>query len=171
MAPIRAALFAGLIGFAVISPATIHAAGLGPPPNAREGACFIRHQAPALIETVTQQVLVQPEKRGVDPETGQPIVISPAIYSTETVQKIVRPRHEAWVEIVCVKDLTTIFVETLQRAMAARKQYYGVISGVMDERTKRAVRRVQKGQGINSTDVTIDLAESYGLITHRIFNQ
>lgn len=171
MAPVRAALIASLTGFAGFSSLAAPAAELGLPPNAREGACFIRNQAPALIETVTRQVLVQPEKRGVDLETSEPTIISPAIYRTETIQKIVRPRQEAWIEIVCVKDQTKIFIETLQRALAARDHYRGAITGIMDERTKRAIRKVQKSHGVNSADLTVDLAESYGLITHRVFNQ
>ncbi len=169
MAPFRAVITTSLIGLAGFSAFPVNAQDIGLPPNTRPGACHIRHTAPALIETVTEQVLVKPEKRKVDKQTGQSIIISPAIYRTETVQKIIRARHETWVEIICAKDLTVVFIQTLQRALAARGNYRGAITGVMDESTKRAVRKVQKSQGINSSEVTQTLAESYGLVIHRVF--
>jgi len=169
MAPFRAVIITSLIGLAGFSASPVNAQNSDLPPNARPGACHIRYTAPALIETVTEQVIVQPEKRGVDVQTGQPIIISPAIYRTETVQKIIRARHEAWAEIICAKDLTVVFIQTLQRALTARGHYQGPITGALDEPTKRAVRKVQKSQGINSPEITHELAENYGLVTHRVF--
>jgi hypothetical protein len=169
MAPLRAVYTASLVSLFVALPALGYSQDVERPPNAREGACYIEYQAPALIETVTEQILVRPEKRGVDIETGQPIVIEAAIYRTETVQRIVRARQEDWIETVCAKDQTVEFVENLQRALAARKLYYGAITGEMDDRTKRAIRKVQKTYDVNSSDLTRDLAESYGLVIHRLF--
>lgn len=171
MAPFRAVIITSLVGLAGFSALPVNAQNTGLPPNARLGACHIRYTAPALIETVTEQVIVQPEKRGIDVQTGQPIIISPATYRTETIQKIIRDRHEDWVEIVCVKDLTVVFIQTLQRALAARRYYRGPITGVMDEATKRAVRKIQKNRGINTSEVTQELAENYGLVIHRVFRQ
>jgi len=171
MAPFKAVIITSLVGLASISALPVNAQDTGLPPNARPGACHIRYTAPALIETVTEQIIVQPEKRGIDAQTGQPVIISPAIYRTETVQKIIRDRHEAWVEIVCAKNLTVVFIQTLQRALTARQYYRGPITGTMDEPTKRAVRKVQKSRGINSPEVTQELAESYGLVTHRVFRK
>jgi putative peptidoglycan binding protein len=171
MALFRAVIYASFLGVAGLSYGGAYAQSPDLPPDARPGACYIRNTSPALIETVTEQVLVQPEKRGVDPQSGHQIVIAPAIYRTKTVQKIVRPRQESWIEVVCAKNQSRIFIETLQRALAARGYYRGPVTGAMDDRTRRAIRKVQKSRGINSTEITVDLAESYGLITHRIFNQ
>lgn len=169
MAPYRAAFTASLVSLFAALPTLGNAQDADRPANARKGACYTKYQAPALIETVTEQILVRPEKRGIDIETGQSVIIEPAIYRTETVQKIVRARQEDWIETVCAKDQTVEFVENLQRALAARKHYYGAITGVLDDRTKRAIRKVQKTYDVNSSDLTRDLAESYGLVIHRLF--
>jgi peptidoglycan hydrolase-like protein with peptidoglycan-binding domain len=169
MAPFRAVLTTSLVSLCVALPALGYSQEADGPANARKDACYIKYQAPALIETVTEQILVRPEKRGFDIETGQPIIIEAAIYRTETVQKIVRARQEDWIETVCAKDQTFEFLENLQRALTARGHYYGAITGIMDERTKRSIRKVQKTYDVNSSDLTLDLAESYGLVIHRIF--
>lgn len=131
-----------------------------------DDGCFIQYTVPALIETVTKQVLVQEE---VTTLNGETVVTSPAIYRTETVQRIVRDRHEAQTGIICEKDLTVVFIQSMQRALSARGYYNGNISGILDDRTGRAIRKVQKTQGINSPKITLDLAESYGLVVHRTF--
>jgi hypothetical protein len=148
-----------------------YAQDLGLPSESRTDACRIRYTAPAIVETVTKHVLVKPETVGIDPQSGQSVVTSPAIYRTETEQKIVRARHEDWVETICTKDQSVIFIQSLQRALAARGYYRGVITGVMDADTKRALRKAQKSRGINASEVTLDLAESYGLVIHRIFKK
>lgn len=166
MAPLKAVLYTGIAGLFTI---TASAQDVNQPPDAKPGACYIHYTAPALIETVTEQVLIKPEKRILNIETGETTVVSPAVYRTETLQKIIRDRHDGWAEIICDKDQTIVFIETLQRALFARGYYRGPITGVKDDRTNRAIRKVQKRQGINATEVTLDLAESYGLVTHRIF--
>jgi len=162
MAPIRAICIASLMY-------SFPAVAQDAPEGAAEGACYIRYTAPAVIETVTEQILVQPEKTAIDPETGETKVVEPAVYATETVQKIVSDRKEDWAEVICAKDYNDNFVKSLQRALAARGFYRGNISGAMDDRTKRAVRNVQKSYGVNSSEVTLDLAESYGLVIHHLF--
>ncbi len=166
MAPLKAVLYTGIAGLFAF---TTNAQDVNLPPDAKPGACYIRYTAPALIETVTEQILVQPEKRALNTETGETTVVSPAVYKTVTLQKIIRDRKEDWAEVICEKDQTPIFIETLQRALYARGHYRSPITGVKDDRTDRAIRKVQKRQGINSTEVTWDLAESYGLVTHRLF--
>lgn len=171
MAPIRAVFSASLICFAGFSYNPAYAQNLGLPPERNSDACRIRYTAPAIVETVTKQILIKPEIVGTDPQTGKNIVTSPATYRTETEQKIVRARQEDWAEIICVKDQSVIFIQSLQRALAARGNYRGAITGIMDQRTKSALRKVQKNRGINTSEVTLDLAERYGLITHRIFSK
>lgn len=163
MAHIRAVFTAAIIGFTGLAPEISYAQ------SKDNTACFVPYTAPAVIETVTEQVLVQEETRGIDPQTGQSVITSPAIYSTKTTQKIISGRQEAKIEIVCPQDQNLDFIQTLQRALNARGFYHGAINGIMDERTKRAVRTVQKSYGVNISDVTIELAENYGLIIHRLF--
>ncbi len=171
MTPIKAIFSASLISLAGFSYNFAYAQNLGLPPERRSDACRIRYTAPAIVETVTKQVQIKPEIVGTDPQTGKEIIISPATYRTETEQKIVRARQDDWAEIICVKDQSVIFIQSLQRALAARGHYRGTITGLMDQRTKTALRKVQKSQGVNTSEVTLDLTESYGLITHRIFSK
>jgi len=171
MAPFQATIFISLLimtGFFTL-PAKSQAPDL--PPTARPGACYIRNILPAVIETVTEQILARPEKRGIDPETGQEVVIASATYRTKTVQKIVRPRQETWVETICSQAQNPDMIASLQRALAERELYRGPVTGIMDDKTRRALRKAQKKVGVNSSQLTAALAESYGLIIHRIFAQ
>ncbi|MBL4749481.1 MAG: peptidoglycan-binding protein [Amylibacter sp.] len=165
MARIRAVIATCIIGVTGFSSSFSYAQ------SSISETCFTPYTAPAVIETVTEQVLVQEEVREIDPETGQSVVTSPAIYSTKTIQKIITDRSEAQIQIVCAKDQNRDFIQTLQRALTARGFYDSAINGRMDDRTKRAVRKVQKSYGVNISDVTIELAENYGLIIHRLFAQ
>ncbi|MBE9476435.1 MAG: peptidoglycan-binding protein [Proteobacteria bacterium] len=171
MSPIKAVFCASLIGFAAFPHDAVYGQSLGLPTASRMDACRIHYTAPAIVETVTKQVLIKPETLGTDPQTGQTIVVAPAVYRTETEQKIIRARQQDWADIICRQDQSVVFIQSLQRALAARGHYNAVATGVMDERTKRALRKVQKKAGINTAEVTMDLAESYGLITHRIFTK
>ena len=171
MTPIRAVFSASLISLAGFSYNFAYGQNLGLPPERRSDAYRIRYTAPAIVETVTKHVLIKKEAIGIDPKTGKTIILSPATYRTETEQKIVRARQEDWADIICVKDQSLVFIQSLQRALAARGHYRGAITGIMDQRTKSALRKVQKSRGVNTSEVTLDLAESYGLITHRIFSK
>jgi len=166
MAPLKTVLYTGMAGLFAFA---ANAQDVNKPPGSKPGACYIHYTAPALIETVTEQILVQPEKRALNTETGETTVVSPAIYKTVTLQKIIRDRKEDWAEVICEKDQTPTFIETMQRALYARGYYHGPITGIKDERTNRAIRKVQKRLGINSTEITWDLGESFGLVTHRHF--
>jgi hypothetical protein len=109
------------------------------PPGAEPGTCWGKHVTPAIIETVTHQIVVQPAQVMVDGTVTQP-----AIYKTETLQKIVRERREAWFQTPCANIMTPEFIASIQRALAARELYRGKISGEMDASTRAAVRRYQK---------------------------
>lgn len=129
------------------------------PPGARPGSCWGKSIRPAVIETVTEQLLVQPAEMMAD---GR--VISPAIYRTETQQRIVKPRHETWFETPCPDDLTPEFIASLQRALKARGYFRGVVSGAMDGRTRAAIRRYQSEQGLESGILSIETGRELGLI-------
>ena len=90
------------------------------PPGARPGSCWGKSIRPAVIETAQQQILVQPAELRSDGS-----VLTPAIYRTETQQRIVTPRRETWFETPCPEDMTAEFIASLQRALKVRGAYRG----------------------------------------------
>ncbi|MYM54749.1 peptidoglycan-binding domain-containing protein [Thalassovita mangrovi] len=129
------------------------------PPGAAPGTCWGKHVVPAIYETVTEQVMLQPAEVLADGTVTQP-----AIYKTETRQGIVRERKETWFEMPCDTVLTPEFVASLQRALQARGLYHGTPNGEMDARTHAAIRRYQKPQGLDSGLLSIAAARKLGLI-------
>ncbi|WP_299851532.1 peptidoglycan-binding domain-containing protein [uncultured Roseovarius sp.] len=129
------------------------------PPGAAPGSCWGKNVSPAVVETVTEQILVQPAEIMVDGS-----VTRPAVYKTETRQAIVQERVETWFETPCAAALTPEFVATLQRALKARGFYRGQISGRMDTRTRAAVRQYQAPQGLDSGILSLAAARKLGLI-------
>ena len=128
------------------------------PPGAEPGTCWGKTTSPAVIETVTEQILLQPAQVSVDGT-----VITPAIYKTETQQRIVRERKETWFETPCPADMTPEFIASVQRALTVRDLYSGAISGEMDARTRAAVRRFQSPQGLDSGILSLAAARRLGL--------
>jgi hypothetical protein len=129
------------------------------PEGAAPGACYARDVSPAVIETVTEQVLLQPAQI-----TSDGRVLYPAVYKTETRQKIVEERQELWFETPCEADVTTDFVASLQRALAARGYYSGAITGWVTPRTKRAIRAYQAPRGLDSAVLSLKSAKELGLV-------
>jgi len=127
-------------------------------PGAEEGSCWGKHVSPAEIETVTHQILLQPAEVRSD---GQ--VSAPAVYKTETTQAIVQERKELWFETPCAEELTPEFVASVQRALKARNLYRGAITGYIDARTRRAVRKYQAPQGLDSGILSLAAARKLGL--------
>ena len=122
-------------------------AQIEPPPGVNPDSCWVRDIAPAQLETVTRQV-----------------EISPGRFRTETVQVIEQERQELIFETPCPNAMTQDFIATLQRALDARGLYRGPISGVMDVRTLRAVRRYQSSQGLPSGLLSMQAARGLGLL-------
>ncbi|MCU9839994.1 peptidoglycan-binding protein [Ruegeria sp. WL0004] len=135
----------------------------GAPPGAAPGTCWGKHVTPAIIETVTHQVLMQPAEVQTDGT-----VLRPAIYKTETRQQIVRERKETWFETPCQQDMTPEFVASVQRALAARGMYRGAVTGEMDNRTRAAIRRFQKPQGLDSGILSLAAARNLGLVAVQV---
>lgn len=129
------------------------------PPNAAPGTCWGRDVTPAMIETVTEQVLLRPAKIAADGT-----VITPAAYKTETKQAILRERQKIWFETPCPESIGPDFVATLQRALKARGLLRGAITGAVDERTLRAIRLFQKPQGLDSSILSLAAARKLGLV-------
>ena len=136
------------------------------PPGAAPDACWGKQVEPAVIETETRQVIVQPAEIRADGT-----VTRPAIYKTETVQRIVREREENWFETPCDDQLTEEFITTLQRALAIRGYYVWQITGQMDARTRAAIRRYQEPQGLDSGILSLAAAQQLGLISVELNNQ
>lgn len=131
-----------------------------PPEGADPNACYARDVTPAVIETVTEQVVLQPAQVSADGT-----VLYPAVYKTETRQRIVQDRREHWFETVCETQMTPEFIASLQRALAVRGYYRGPATGEINLRTRRAVRRYQAEQGLDSAVLSADAARRLGLIS------
>ncbi len=129
------------------------------PPGAAPGSCWGKQVTPAIVETVTDQVLIQPAEVRVDGS-----VTAQAIYRTVTRQEIVRQRSETWFETPCDDALTPDFIATLQRALAARGHYHGAIDGEMSARTRAAVRAWQAPEGLDSGILSLAAARRLGLV-------
>lgn len=129
------------------------------PPGAAPGTCWGREVSPAIIETVTEQVLVQPAEVLADGT-----VVAPAAYRSETQQRIVQERRETWFETPCDPLWTEEFIASLQRALKARDLFYGPITGNIDKRTRAAIRRYQAPQGLDSSILSLEAARKLGLV-------
>lgn len=130
------------------------------PPGAAPGTCWGKDVTPAVVETVTEQVLLQPAEVRDDGT-----VLDPAIYKTETRQAIVQERRVTWFETPCASAQTPDFVASVQRALKVRGLYRGPVTGQMDARTRAAVRAYQKPEGLDSGILSLAAARRLGLAT------
>ncbi len=129
------------------------------PPERPEGSCWEVDMTPAVIETVTEQVVVAPETRGPDGA-----LLTAATYRTDTRTRILREREEVWFRAPCPADYTVEFVTTLQRALKARGFYLLPLTGAMDAGTRDAVRRYQAERGLDSARLALAAAQELGLV-------
>ncbi len=129
------------------------------PPGAPPGTCWSKQTTPAVIETVTEQILLQPAQVSADGTVTQP-----AIYKTETRQAILRERKVTWFRVPCAYQQPADFAASLQRALKVRGHYTGPINGRMDARTRAAVRAYQKPQGLDSGILSLAAARKLGLV-------
>lgn len=130
------------------------------PPGARPGSCWGKSIRPAVIETVQEQILVQPAEM-----LGDGTIVTPAIYRTETQQRIVTARRETWFETPCPEDLTPEFISSVQRALQVRGAYRGPITGEMDARTRAGIRRYQSANGLDSGILSLETGRQLGLVS------
>lgn len=129
------------------------------PPTRPEGACWESDVTPAVIETVTEQVIVTAEERD-----AQGRVVKPATYRTDTRARMVRDREEVWFRAPCPADVTVDFVASLQRALKARGYYLLPLTGALDGGTRDAVRRYQADRGLDSPLLSLAAARDLGLL-------
>ncbi len=129
------------------------------PPDADPSACYGRTSTPALIETVTEQRRVPssvPDADGLPP--------GPAVFVSETRQRILRERRDFWFEVPCeLESEDADFIASLQRALKARGLYTGPITGTLTRRTAQAVRAFQAPQGLDSEILSRAAAQQLGL--------
>ena len=128
------------------------------PPKGPPDACWQADIRPAVIETVTEQVLIAPETLAKDGSTV------PAIYGTETSQRIVEDRTTVWFRAPCTAEMTMDFIATLQRALKARGLYLLPLTGVLDGPTRTAIRRFQSPRGLDSDHLSLAAARDLGIV-------
>jgi peptidoglycan hydrolase-like protein with peptidoglycan-binding domain len=116
------------------------------PPGAAPDSCWGRDVTPAVIETVTEQVMLQPAEIASDGT-----VLAPAVFKTETRQRITRERTEIWFEAPCPERMTRGF-------------HRGAVTGEMDGTTRRAIRRYQQTEGLDSAVLSLAAARRLGLV-------
>ncbi len=131
--------------------------GVGPP-DADPQSCYGREIVPAVIETVTEQIMVEPEQLD---RNGN--VRRPAVFVTATEQRIVEDREETWFETPCAIEGNPEYIATLQRALSARGHYAGRAHGVMDRATITGIRAYQQPQGLDSGVLSLAAARQLGL--------
>lgn len=124
------------------------------------GTCYERVTTPAIIETVTEQVMVQP---AVVRSDGS--VETPAAFRTVTRQRILRERREVEFETPCASLMTPEFIASVQRALLARGYLRGPINATLDRRTSAAIERFQTDQGdVHTSVLTLRTARTLGLV-------
>lgn len=127
-------------------------------PPRRDGECWAEEITPAVIETVSEQLLVTPAATDAE---GR--VTRPAVYATETRQDIVQDRRVVWFRTPCLDEMTLDFVSSLQRALKARGIYLGAVTGQLDAPTLQAIRRFQAPRGLDSPVLSLGAARELGL--------
>lgn len=123
-----------------------------------EGRCWGRDTAPAVIETVTAQEIETPAVHA-----GDGTLLRPATFRSVVRQRILRERDEQAFETLCPPAYSQEFVETLQRALAARGFYRAEVSGVLDAATRRAVQDYQRPWGPDSPLLSLEAARRLGI--------
>ncbi len=142
------------------APAGPEARGDGP---TAAGICQVTDITPAVIESLSEQVLVAPAV--VNPDGT---IASPARYRTVTRQVITRERREITFRTPCPEVMDTAFIASLQRALKARGFYSGPTTGRLDEATRRAIRGFQVQYGLDSAILSLDSARRLGLVVAEI---
>lgn len=130
-------------------------------PAATPGRCWHSEQRPALFETITEQVLLTPERRD-----AAGAVTAPASFRSESHQREIRPRETVWFAIPCPGEGsgTANFTASLQRALKARGHYADAVTGEMDGATEAALRRYQAANGLDSAVLSLAAGRALGLI-------
>ncbi|ROU00247.1 peptidoglycan-binding protein [Histidinibacterium lentulum] len=127
-----------------------------------EGRCWGRLVTPAVVETVTEQIMVQPAEI-----SSEGLVQSPAVYRTVTRQRILRERRVREFEAICPEALTPDFSASLQRALIARGDMANSVTFAMDAPTRAAIRDLQAPAGLDTPILARATAVELGLVPLR----
>lgn len=129
------------------------------PPGARPGACYGKDVTPAVIEQVTERVLI------AEPEIGPGgNIIAPARYEERTDHRIVGGREDVYFETPCPPRWTPDFIASVQRALTIRGRYDGQVNGTINTATRQAIRTFQIENGLNSGILSTENARRLGLV-------
>ncbi len=155
------AAFIGLLSGCISLPEGIKPIlqGQAEPEPGNSGMCTATETTPAVIETITEDILLKPAEIAADGS-----IESPAIFETRTRQAITQERRAVEFETPCPPTYTTQFVANLQRALKARGHFNGPTTGVMDAETARAIKSYQSTFGLNSATLSSDAARRLGLL-------
>ncbi len=157
--------FAGAPASAPPARATAQSPDAAPQPAAaaKTGPCHAVETTPAVYEQVPGQVqVVQAEIA----EDGT--VVRPPIYRNAPVPKLVTPRGEIRFEVPCPSRMTPEFVASVQRALAARGDFAGPVTGALDDPTRAAIRAYQSARGLDSDRLSLETARALGLVEVKI---
>ncbi len=91
-------------------------------------------------------------------------LVTPTACRTETVQKIVREREDIWFKTPCTVDRVGDYTAAVQRTLRARGYYHGRITGEVVWGTRRAIRKYQVENGLDSTTLSLASARQLGLV-------
>ncbi len=119
------------------------------PANAALGTCWAEMANTPVITSVTAQIMTRKKERAVRPAT---------VIDGDLV----------WFERPCDQEMTTYFIESLQRALKARGLYHRDINGQMDSATRFAVRLYQQPLGLDSSILSMSAARTLGLSRVRL---
>ncbi len=72
--------------------------------------------------------------------------------------------EEVAFRVPCPEQVTSEFLGTLQRALAARGYFEGTVTGRSDAETRAAVQAFQRDNGFNSPILTLETAQRLGLL-------
>lgn len=132
-----------------------------PSEKQQKDACWAQDTQPAIIQTVTNQVLIQPATYD-DDDT----LLTRAVYGTETKQDILRTRAEAWFQTTCPEFIDQAYTATLQRALTVRGYYKGTITGEMNAETRAAIEHYQTQRGLESEMLSLAAAKQLGVAAY-----
>ncbi len=134
---------------------------------------------PAKYKTITKKVLVKPAttktvvipavyktikvKELVQPATIKKIPIPP-VYKTVTKKEKVSDPILKWVPVVCKTNVTGNLVLDVQKALKENGFNPGPIDGIYGPRTKAALRKFQKANGLAVGGLTKETIRALGLV-------
>ncbi len=133
---------------------------------------------PAKYKTVTRTILDQPATTRVVP--------IPAVYKTVKVRELVEPasvqksiipeKYQSvtkkvkvsdavlkWQPVICKTDMSRPSIRSIQKALKASGINPGPIDGIMGWRTKAAIEKYQRANGLSTGALTKETTNSLGL--------